>query len=191
MTRGEWGEKMRRYTDKERVMDKKAMDRTLTRMAHEILERNVDAKHLAIVGIKTRGAHIAKRLVEKIEEIDGIRVPSGTLDITRYRDDVQAGEAEPEIHETEIPFDVTGKRLVLVDDVLFTGRTVRAALDALIDRGRPAQVQLAVFVDRGHREFPIRPDYVGRTIPTSNKEMVRMRVKEVDGIDQTAICESI
>ncbi len=182
---------MRRYTDKAKVMDKKTMDRTLTRMAHEMLERNVDARNLAVVGIKTRGAYLARRLVEKIETIDGIKVPSGTLDITRYRDDVDQQAGDPEIHETEIDFDVAGKRLVLVDDVLYTGRTVRAALDALIDRGRPGCVQLAVLVDRGHREFPIRPDYVGKTIPTSQKEQVRVRLKEIDGVDQVAICENM
>jgi pyrimidine operon attenuation protein/uracil phosphoribosyltransferase len=162
------------------IMDAAAIDRALVRIAHEILESNEGAENLALVGIVTRGDTIAKKLADKIEEIEGVRVPMGTLDISFYRDDV-AIHLSPEVQATDIPFDVTGKVIVLVDDVLFTGRTIRAALNALMDFGRPAAIRLAVLVDRGHRELPIRADFVGKNVPSSKAETVRVFVEEVDG----------
>ena len=162
------------------IMDETAINRAITRIAHEILERNEGTENLALVGIVTRGDLLAKQLVEKIEEIEGVRVPLGSLDISFYRDDYLTNLA-PEIHATHIPFDIDGKRIVLVDDVLYTGRTIRAALDAVMDLGRPAAIELAVLVDRGHRELPICPDFVGKNVPSSHEENVRLYLKEVDG----------
>ncbi len=162
------------------IMDETAINRAITRIAHEILERNEGTENLALVGIVTRGDLLAKQLVEKIEEIEGVRVPLGSLDISFYRDDYLTNLA-PEIHATHIPFDVDGKRIVLVDDVLYTGRPIRAALDAVMDLGRPAAIELAVLVDRGHRELPICPDFVGKNVPSSHEENVRLYLKEVDG----------
>lgn len=162
------------------IMDETAINRAITRIAHEILERNEGTENLALVGIVTRGDLLAKQLVEKIDEIEGVRVPLGSLDISFYRDDYLTNLA-PEIHATHIPFDVDGKRIVLVDDVLYTGRTIRAALDAVMDLGRPAAIELAVLVDRGHRELPICPDFVGKNVPSSHEENVRLYLKEVDG----------
>lgn len=162
------------------IMDETAINRAITRIAHEILERNEGTENLALVGIVTRGDLLAKQLVEKIEEIEGVRVPLGSLDISFYRDDYLTNLA-PEIHATHIPFDVDGKRIVVVDDVLYTGRTIRAALDAVMDLGRPAAIELAVLVDRGHRELPICPDFVGKNVPSSHEENVRLYLKEVDG----------
>src|SRR5690606_28134450 len=151
------------------ILDEKAINRALTRIAHEILEKNKGGEEIVIVGIKTRGVPLANRIQEKIEKIEGLKVPIGELDITLYRDDLQKAveSNEPELKETNIPTDITNKKVVLVDDVLYTGRTVRAAMDAVMDIGRPSQIQLAVLVDRGHRELPIRADYVGKNIPTS------------------------
>ncbi len=162
------------------IMDETAINRALTRIAHEILERNEGCDNLALVGIVTRGDLLAKQLVDKIEEIEGVRVPLGSLDISFYRDDYLTTLA-PEIHATHIPFNVDDKRIVLVDDVLYTGRTIRAALDAVMDLGRPAAIELAVLVDRGHRELPISPDFVGKNVPSSHDESVRLYLKEVDG----------
>lgn len=156
--------------------------RSITRIAHEILEKNKGANNIYIVGIWTRGVPLAARIAAKIKDIEGVKVPFGTLDITFHRDDIgERGLKQPE--KTELIEPVDGKIVVLVDDVLFTGRTARAAIDALLDFGRPAAIQLAVLVDRGHRELPIRPDYVGKNIPTSRSEKVRVRLKEVDGED--------
>ncbi len=155
--------------EKARIMDKDGLLRTLTRMAHEILEKNKGTKDLVIVGIRTRGAHLAFRLAELMEKIDGHKPPVGVLDITLYRDDLSSIAQQPVVHKTEIDFDIQNKKVILVDDVLYTGRTVRAALDELIDFGRPLFIQLAVLVDRGHRELPIRADYVGKNIHTSPK----------------------
>jgi pyrimidine operon attenuation protein/uracil phosphoribosyltransferase len=177
-----------RPREKTQVLDEAALDRALTRIAHEILEKNDGAKDLAFVGLRTRGVTIAHRLAEKIARIDGATVPVGTLDITLYRDDLDL-RGTPVIRGTEIPFSIKGKTVVLVDDVLFTGRTVRAALDALIDLGRPRMIQLATLIDRGHRELPIRPDYVGKNLPTSKKEIVAVRMKEHDGEDRVVIVE--
>ncbi len=170
------------YRTKAEVMDGAAVDRALTRIAHEILEANKGCGNIALVGIVTRGAELAERLAERIERIEGVRVPVGTLDISFYRDDV-AKRLSPEVHRTDIPFDVEDRDVVLTDDVLFTGRTIRAAMDAIMDYGRPCSIQLAVLVDRGHRELPIRADYVGKNVPTSRKERVRVRFRGTDGVD--------
>ena len=162
------------YRTKATVMDAEAMQRALTRVAHEVLERNKGAGNLAIVGIVTRGAVLADLLADRIAAIEGQRVPVGTLDISFYRDDL-ATRLNPEVHRTDIPFSVEGRDIVLVDDVLYTGRTIRAAMDALIDLGRPRSIQLAVLIDRGHRELPIRADYVGRNVPTAQEEDVQVR----------------
>src|SRR5512138_337681 len=160
-------------------MDADAISRAVTRIAHEILESNKGAGNLALVGIVTRGAALAELLAGKIAEIEGAQVPVGTLDISFYRDDL-ATRMNPEVHRTDIPFDVEGRDIVLVDDVLFTGRTIRAAMDAIMDYGRPRSMQLAVLVDRGHRELPIRADYVGKNVPSSGKERVTVRLAGVD-----------
>jgi len=176
--------------EKARIMDKNGLMRTLTRMAHEILEKNKGTKDLVIVGIRTRGAHLAFRLAELMEKIDGHKPPVGVLDITLYRDDLSSIAQQPVVHKTEIDFDIQDKKVILVDDVLYTGRTVRAALDELIDFGRPLFIQLAVLVDRGHRELPIRADYVGKNIPTSPKETVQVRLEESEGSDEVAVMEN-
>ena len=175
-------------TVKSVCMDAGEIERSLTRIAHQILETNKGADGLAVVGIVTRGDLLAKKLADKIEEIEGTKVPLGKLDISFYRDDF-ATYISPEVHSTEIPFDIDGATVVLVDDVLFTGRTVRAALDALMDIGRPACVQLAVLVDRGHRQLPIRADYVGKNVPSSANESVRLFLEEVDGVSAVEISE--
>lgn len=173
------------------VLDEQAIRRALTRIAHEIIERNKGIDGCVLIGIKTRGIYLAKRLAERIEQIEGTSIPVGELDITLYRDDltVKTAEREPLVKGTDVPFSVTNQKVILVDDVLFTGRTVRAAMDAVMDLGRPAQIQLAVLVDRGHRELPIRADFVGKNIPTSSSEMIVVELKEVDGIDQVSIHE--
>jgi pyrimidine operon attenuation protein/uracil phosphoribosyltransferase len=174
--------------EKAQVLDDAALDRALTRIAHEILERNGGAKDLALVGLRTRGITLAHRLAAKLAAIDGATVPVGTLDITLYRDDLDMRGA-PVVRGTDIPFSIKNKTVVLVDDVLYTGRTIRAALDALIDLGRPAMIQLAILIDRGHRELPIRPDYIGKNLPTSRRESVAVRLKEHDGEDRVVIEE--
>jgi pyrimidine operon attenuation protein/uracil phosphoribosyltransferase len=177
------------YRTKSTVMDAEAISRALTRIAHEILEHNKGAGNLALVGIVTRGARVAEELAARIAEIEGATVPVGTLDISFYRDDL-AMRLNPEVHRTDIPFDVEGCDVVLVDDVLFTGRTIRSAMDAIMDYGRPCSVQLAVLVDRGHRELPIRADYVGKNVPSSRKERVKVFLESVDGRDAVEILES-
>ena len=172
---------------KARVMDADDLRRAVTRIAHEILERNSGTGNLAIIGIQTRGAHLARRIAEVIRGIERVDVPVGVLDITLYRDDLQTIAEQPVVNESDIPFDVQGKTIVLVDDVLYTGRTVRAALDEIIDFGRPKSVQLAVIVDRGHRELPIRADYVGKNVPTAANEIVAVRMSEKDGGDEVLI----
>lgn len=170
------------------VMDATAVERAVTRIAHEVLESNKGAEGLALVGIVTRGAVLAQRLADRIREIEGTDVPVGTLDISFYRDDV-ATRLNPEVHRTDIPFDPSERCVVLVDDVLFTGRTIRAAMDALMDYGRPSCIRLAVLVDRGHRELPIRADFVGKNVPTSSRERVKVRLAEEDGEDAVVIFE--
>jgi len=172
-------------------MDEEGVRRSLRRIAHEILERNRGVENLALVGIRTRGAPLAERLARNIQEIEGKPVLVGILDITLYRDDLSLVAPQPLVRKTEIPFDVTDRRLVLVDDVLYTGRTVRAALDALMDLGRPKSIQLAVLVDRGHRELPIRADYVGKNVPTAQRENVQVLLREVDGEDKVLITEQV
>ena len=174
------------FREKAEVMDAEAIDRALTRIAHEILEANKGCAELALVGIMTRGSDVAGRLAQRIARIEGAEVPVGSLDISFYRDDV-ATRLNPEVHTTDIPFDVEGRTVVLVDDVLYTGRTIRAAMDAIMDYGRPAAVQLAVLVDRGHRELPIRADYVGKNVPTARKERVKVLMQEEDGRDAVVI----
>ncbi len=173
--------------EKAQVLDAEALRRTLVRIAHEIIERNKGTQQLALIGIRTRGVVLAQRLAKDIERIEGQAIPVGALDITLYRDDLSRIAPNPVVHATDIPFDITDLRLVLVDDVLFTGRTIRAALDALIDFGRPVAIQLAVLVDRGHRELPIRADYVGKNIPTSLNERVEVRLQETDGTDEVML----
>jgi len=175
--------------EKSKILDKDGIEKALTRIAHEIAERAKSMDDIAIIGIKNRGAYLGMRLADKLTEISGSRPLVGALDITLYRDDLTQVAEQPVMQATEIDFDITGKRVILVDDVLFTGRTIRCALDALIDFGRPAMIQLAVLVDRGHRELPIRADYVGKNIPTSNKEVVDVRLVESDGKDEVMLCE--
>jgi pyrimidine operon attenuation protein/uracil phosphoribosyltransferase len=173
---------------KARLMDDKAMGRAVIRIAHEILEKNHGMEHLVLVGVKTRGVPFAKRIAKKIEEIEGVKVSVKTLDITLYRDDLTEVNEQPTINQA-INFDVKGKDVVLFDDVIFTGRTVRAALDALVDHGRPRSIQLAVMIDRGHRELPIRPDYVGKNAPTSRNEIISVKFIESDQEDSVTILE--
>lgn len=171
------------------LMDQPAMERALTRIAHEIVERNKGGENLVLVGVKTRGAPISKRLQSKIKEIENITVPVGELDITLYRDDLKKVTADPQLNDTKIDMNVNGKKVILIDDVLYTGRTVRAAMDAVMDVGRPSQVQLGVLIDRGHRELPIRADYVGKNIPTSKEEIIVVNLEETDNLDEVGIYE--
>ena len=171
------------------VMDADRIGRTLTRIAHEIVERNRGVEDLALVGIRTRGVHLARRLAQSLKEITGHSVPTGALDITLYRDDLMRNAVGPQplVRRTEIPFSIDTKTILLVDDVLYTGRTTRAALDALIDFGRPRGIQLIVLVDRGHRELPIKADYVGKNLPTAADESVQVRLQETDGQDEVVL----
>ncbi|WP_435873906.1 bifunctional pyr operon transcriptional regulator/uracil phosphoribosyltransferase PyrR [Polycladomyces subterraneus] len=169
------------------ILDEAAIRRALTRIAHEILERNKGVENTVLVGIRTRGIYLARRLSERIQQIEGVSVPVGELDITLYRDDLTEKAEQPEVRGSEIPVEIHGKKVILVDDVLYTGRTVRAAMDALIDMGRPRMIQLAVLIDRGHRELPIRPDYVGKNVPTSQNELVAVLLQESDGLDAVEI----
>jgi pyrimidine operon attenuation protein/uracil phosphoribosyltransferase len=169
------------------VLDRTAIQRALTRIAHEILEKNQGSKQLALIGIHTRGVFLSRRLATAIEAIEGEAILCGEIDITLYRDDVGRSRSHPEVRGTKIPFSVEDVRIVLIDDVLYTGRTVRAALDAIIDFGRPRNIQLAVLVDRGHRELPIRADYVGKNIPTARDERVSVRLVECDDEDEVVI----
>jgi pyrimidine operon attenuation protein/uracil phosphoribosyltransferase len=173
------------------VLQEGDIQRALTRIAHEIAERNPDDRRVAIIGIHSRGAFLAHRLKDLLEALCDAEIPLGDLDIGFYRDDVASRPDAPVVHASHIDFDITGRTVVIVDDVLFTGRTVRAAIEALFDYGRPARVQLAVLADRGHRELPIRPDYVGKNLPTSRAEHVHVRVSELDGVDEVAIEASL
>lgn len=183
------------FKPKAEIMDQQAMRRALTRVAHEILEKSEDTSNLALVGIRRRGEFLAQRLAGMVKKIENIDVPIGTLDITLYRDDLRDGAADraPDratVQQTNLPFDVAHKHIILVDDVLYTGRTIRAAMEAIIDQGRPAVIQLAVLVDRGHRELPIRADYVGKNVPTSRREQVAVQVTELDGQDDVWILDA-
>lgn len=177
------GNRLKRST----ILDEAAIRRALTRIAHEIIERNKGTDNVVLVGIKTRGETLADRLAHRIEEIEGKPIALGNLDITLYRDDLSKKSLDPEVKATELPHDINGKTVVLIDDVLYTGRTVRAAMDALVDHGRPDYIQLAVLIDRGHRELPIRPDFVGKNVPTSKTEQVVVRLSEVDTTDEVFI----
>ena len=171
------------------IVDGSSMQRALTRITYEIIEQNKGVENLVFVGIKTRGVYLAQRLAKRMEQLEGVKVPVGTLDITLYRDDRHLPDhrVEPEVKTTDLGVDINDKHVILVDDVLFTGRTVRAALDALMDMGRPKRISLAVLVDRGHRELPIRPDFVGKNIPTSTNETVHVAVEEYDGHEDISI----
>jgi pyrimidine operon attenuation protein/uracil phosphoribosyltransferase len=175
--------------EKVQIMNAEDIRRALMRISHEILERNQGLEDLVFVGIKNRGDNLAQRIAQNLENIEGASIPVGAMDITLYRDDVDLFDDKVVINKTDIPFEITGKRVILVDDVLFHGRSVRAAMDALMDFGRPASIQLAVLIDRGHRELPIAADYVGKTIPTSRKEWVKVELVESDGTDRAAIYE--
>lgn len=175
--------------EKAQILDKEGIRRSLTRIAHEIIERNKGTENLVLVGIRRRGVPLAERLGARIKDIEGRSVPVGILDITLYRDDLTTLAHQPLVRSTEIDFPVSGKIVVLVDDVIYTGRTIRAALDAVIDLGRPKVIQLAALIDRGHRELPIRADYVGKNVPTSSKEVVSVRLQEIDGEERVVILE--
>lgn len=182
---------MRNAKDNERlVMDTGDIARALTRIAHEILERNKGVKDLALVGIRTGGVHLAHRLVKRIQDIEGVEIPIGELDITLYRDDLSLRKEQPILRKTSVPFDVSDKVVVLVDDVLFTGRTIRAAMDGLMDLGRPAEIQLAVLIDRGHRQLPIKASYIGKNMPTSRDENVQVLLEEQGEDDRVVILKT-
>jgi pyrimidine operon attenuation protein / uracil phosphoribosyltransferase len=172
------------------VMESGDMARAMTRIAHEILERNKGVKDLALVGIRTGGVHLAHRLARRIQDIEGAAIPIGELDITLYRDDLALRKEQPILRRTSVPFDISGKIIVLVDDVLFTGRTIRAAMDGLIDLGRPAEIQLAVLVDRGHRQLPIKATYIGKNIPTSREENIHVLLEEAGDDDRVVIVKA-
>ena len=172
-----------------KVLDEDVISRSITRISYEILEKDRQLDRLAIVGIRTCGEILGKRIAGKIEEIEGVKVPFGVIDITLYRDDLSRSRSQPTLKGTDLPFPVTGARIVLVDDVLYTGRTIRAALDAIIDFGRPAKVELAVLVDRGHRELPIRADFVGKNVPSEKGEFLRVRLKELGDDEGVYIVE--
>jgi len=175
--------------EKAKIMDSQAMERAITRIAHEIIEKNKGVSDVALIGIQRRGVPLANRLAACIEKVEGKKVPVGVLDITFYRDDLSLVNEHPILNGTDIPFNITGLSIVLVDDVLFTGRTTRSAMDALMDSGRPKSIQLAVLIDRGHRELPIRADFVGKNVPTSRSEMISVRIAPFDSPDEVALVE--
>lgn len=177
------------FRQKAALMNEEHVLRAIKRMTHEILERNETSRNLIIMGIARRGVPMAERIAAYLERVEGRQVPMGTLDITFYRDDLRTIGPQPQVGETRIPGDIQDRNIVLVDDVLFTGRTVRSAMDELMDYGRPASIQLAVMIDRGHRELPIRADYVGKNVPTSSREVVKVRFKEIDGVDEVVLGE--
>jgi pyrimidine operon attenuation protein/uracil phosphoribosyltransferase len=176
---------------KARIMDATKIRRVLARVATEVIERNRSLKHLVIVAVKPRGLAIGKRLARLVEELEGVKVPVGLLDYSGHRDDAPVKPKKDTLYAAGLGFPVVKKHVLLVDDVLMTGRTIRAAMDALVERGRPLSVQLAVLIDRGHRELPIRPDYVGKVLPTSHRERVRVRFKEIDGSEEVFIAEPV
>ena len=177
--------------EKAEIMTEDDIRRALVRISHEIIEKNRGTQNLAIIGIARRGDHLARRIAKNVEQIEGVKLPVGTIDITLYRDDVNLFEHKPGSSKTDIPFTINDKRIILVDDVLQKGRTVRAGIDGLMDFGRPASIQLAVLIDRGHRELPIAADYVGKNIPTSRKEWIKVELSEVDGFDRVSIAEEV
>ena len=175
--------------EKAQLMDEKAIARAITRVSHEIIEKNKGVEDIVLVGIKTRGVPIANRICKKIEQIEGTQINTGEIDITLYRDDLKKVDVDPVLNGSNIDFNINEKIVILVDDVLYTGRTVRSALDAIMDRGRPKSIQLAVLVDRGHRELPVRADYVGKNVPTSKHEIISVKLAETDGEDSVTINE--
>jgi len=175
---------------KAKIIDEDGLLRIITRMAHEILEKNKGSQNLVLMGMKTRGEFLARRIFERIKEIEKIELPLGVLDVTLYRDDFRTRLKQPEVSVSNITFDINDKDVVIIDDVLYTGRTVRSALNALMDFGRPRSIQLCVLVDRGHRELPIRADYIGKNIPTSNQEEIKVKMKEIDGEDAIYLMEN-
>jgi len=179
------------FKEKSKLADARDLDRTLNRLAHEILEKNKGSDNLTIIGIRTRGEFLAKRIAEKINEIENKEIPVGVLDVVMYRDDFRVKHKLPAVEVTDIPFDIDDKILILVDDVVYTGRTIRAALDALVDFGRAAKIQLACLVDRGHREMPIKADYVGKNFPTADDEEIRVKVIEIDDEDGILLVQRI
>ena len=176
--------------EKAQIMDVYSINRAVNRIAHEIIERNGGARDVALIGIQRRGVPLANMIAKRISEYEGADVPVGILDITFYRDDLTLLAEHPVVNDTIIDFPVTGRRIVLVDDVIFTGRTIRAAIDAVMDLGRPTQIQLAALIDRGHRELPIKADYVGKNVPTARSEQVSVQMEDIDGIDQVIISEN-
>jgi pyrimidine operon attenuation protein / uracil phosphoribosyltransferase len=177
------------FVEKNTIMSAKEVRRAMRRVAHEIIEANKGTDNLVLLGIQRRGVPLAKMLVEAIEEVEGVALPMGAIDITFYRDDLSTIGPAPRVSSTEMPMDVTDKVVILVDDVLYTGRTVRAAIDVIIDWGRPSAIRLAVLIDRGHRELPIRPDFVGKNVPTSHKEIIKVRVQEIDEKEEVVVGE--
>ena len=175
---------------KSKIIDEDGLSRIITRMAHEILEKNKGSQNLVLMGMKTRGEFLARRIFERIKEIERIELPLGVLDVTLYRDDFRTRLKQPEVSVSNITFDINDRDVVIIDDVLYTGRTVRSALNALMDFGRPRSIQLCVLVDRGHRELPIRADYIGKNIPTSNQEEIKVKMKEIDGEDAIYLMEN-
>ncbi len=178
-------------TPKNRIMDEDGIRRAISRISHEIVEKSKGTENLVLVGVRTRGVPLAERIQERILEFENVRLPLGLLDITLYRDDLSMIDVQPVLHETRVPFSIEGKTLILIDDVLFTGRTVRAALNALIDLGRPHKIQLAVLIDRGHRELPIRADFVGKNVPTSSRETISVCLKETDENEEVLLWEKL
>lgn len=175
---------------KSKIIDNEGFNRILTRISHEILEHNKGSKNLVLMGMRTRGEFLAKRIQERIKSIDGVELPMGVLDVTLYRDDFRMRMKQPQVSVSDITFDINEKDVILVDDVLFTGRTVRSALNALMDMGRPKSIQLCILIDRGHRELPVRADYVGKNVPTAQNEEIKVKMKEHDGEDAIYLIES-
>lgn len=175
--------------EKSRIMDTQTLSRALMRISHEILERNKELSNLVLIGIQTRGTYLAQRIQENLFKIEGIKLPIGYLDITFHRDDLDTRGAQIKAQKTEIQFDINGKNVILIDDVLFSGRTIRAAIDEIMDYGRPERIQLAVLIDRGHRELPIRPDYVGKNVPTTLKDEIKVFLNEVDERDEVLLVQ--
>ncbi|MBU0701789.1 bifunctional pyr operon transcriptional regulator/uracil phosphoribosyltransferase PyrR [bacterium] len=178
-----------KLTLKSQIMDANELFRTILRLSYEMLERNKGTQNLAIIGIRSRGVPIAERIVKNIASVENCPLEMGVLDITLYRDDLTAISDQPVVKPTQIPFDITGKKIILIDDVLYTGRTVRCAIDQLMDFGRPASIQLAVIIDRGHRELPIQADYIGNVVATTANEVIEVRLEEIDGRDEVLVCE--
>jgi len=175
---------------KSKIIDKEGFNRIITRISHEILEQNKGSENLVLIGMRTRGEFLAKRIREKIKEIDGVELPFGVLDVTLYRDDFRTRMKQPQVSVSDMTFDINEKDIILIDDVLYTGRTVRSALNALMDLGRPRSIQLSILIDRGHRELPIRADYVGKNIPTSLDEEIKVKMEEFDGEDAIYLVEA-